>query len=81
MVGAGSLDSTGDARSRNAFARYHASRPSHEDSDDHIGMSYVMNPLGGYLVDNSREKAFLASAYRSVAKLGHSQSAQEAYET
>ena len=40
-----------------------------------------MNPMGGYLVDDPREKALLDAAYRSVAKLGHGQSAHEAYET
>jgi CubicO group peptidase (beta-lactamase class C family) len=51
------------------------------DPDDRFGMSYVMNPMGGYLVDDPRETALRDAAYRAGAKLGPGQSAQEAYET
>jgi hypothetical protein len=40
-----------------------------------------MNQMGGYLVDDPREKALRNAAYRAVAKLGPGPSAQEACET
>jgi hypothetical protein len=41
----------------------------------------VMNQMGGYLVDDPREKALRDTAYPAVAKLGPGPSAEEACET
>ena len=40
-----------------------------------------MNQMGGYLVDDPREKALRDTAYPAVAKLGPGPSAEEACET
>jgi CubicO group peptidase (beta-lactamase class C family) len=40
------------------------------DPDARLGMAYIMNRMGGYLVDDPREKALRDAVYRSVAKLG-----------
>ncbi len=43
------------------------------DPDARIGMAYVMNQMGSYLVDDPREKALRDATYRAVAKLGPGQ--------
>jgi len=43
------------------------------DPDARLGMGYVMNQMGSYLVDDPREKALREAAYRAVAKLGPGQ--------
>lgn len=40
------------------------------DPDARLGMGYVMNKMGVYLVDDPREKALRDAAYRALAKLG-----------
>lgn len=40
------------------------------DPDARLGMAYVMNQMGHYLVDDPREKALRDATYRAVAKLG-----------
>ncbi len=40
------------------------------DPDARLGMAYIMNRMGGYLVDDPREKALRDATYRAVAKLG-----------
>ncbi len=43
------------------------------DPDARLGMSYVMNQMGGYLVDDPREKSLRDAAYRAASKLGPGQ--------
>jgi CubicO group peptidase (beta-lactamase class C family) len=40
------------------------------DPDAHLGMAYIMNQMGGYLVNDPREKALRDATYRAVAKFG-----------
>ena len=40
------------------------------DPDARLGMAYIMNQMGGYLVDDPREKALRDATYRAVSKLG-----------
>jgi CubicO group peptidase (beta-lactamase class C family) len=40
------------------------------DPDARLGMAYIMNQMGGYLIDDPREKALRDAAYRAVSKLG-----------
>lgn len=39
------------------------------DPDARLSMGYVMNQVGGFLVDDPRETALRDAAYRAVAKL------------
>ncbi len=43
------------------------------DPDARLGMGYVMNQMGSYLVDDPREKALRDATYRAVSKLGPGQ--------
>jgi CubicO group peptidase (beta-lactamase class C family) len=43
------------------------------DPDARLGMGYVMNQMGGYLVDDPREKALRDATYRAASKLGPGQ--------
>ena len=40
------------------------------DPDAGVGMAYVMNRMGGYLVDDPREKALRDATYRALARFG-----------
>jgi len=40
------------------------------DPDARVGMAYVMNRMGGYLVDDPREKALRDATYRALARVG-----------
>lgn len=40
------------------------------DPDARLGMAYIMNQMGGYLVNDPREKALRDATYRAVAKFG-----------
>jgi CubicO group peptidase (beta-lactamase class C family) len=40
------------------------------DPDARLGMAYIMNQMGGYLVDDPREKALRDATYRAISKLG-----------
>lgn len=40
------------------------------DPDARLGVAYVMNQMGSYLVDDPREKALREATYRAVSKLG-----------
>ena len=43
------------------------------DPDARLGMGYVMNQMGGYLIDDPREKALRDAAFRAASKLGPGQ--------
>ena len=43
------------------------------DPDARLGMGYIMNRMGSYLVDDPREKALRDATYRAVSKLGPGQ--------
>jgi CubicO group peptidase (beta-lactamase class C family) len=40
------------------------------DPDARLGMAYIMNQMGPYLLDDPREKALRDATYRAVSKLG-----------
>ena len=40
------------------------------DPEARLGMAYIMNKMGSYLVDDPREKALRDAVYRAVSKLG-----------
>lgn len=40
------------------------------DPDAKLGMAYVMNQMGGWLVNDPREKALRDATYRAIAKIG-----------
>lgn len=43
------------------------------DPDARLGVAYIMNQMGGYLVNDPREKALRDATYRAVAKFGPGQ--------
>ncbi|MGE4608537.1 MAG: serine hydrolase domain-containing protein, partial [Myxococcota bacterium] len=43
------------------------------DPDARLGVAYIMNKMGSYLVDDPREKALRDATYRAVSKLGPGQ--------